>query len=67
MGSLQPNRIEPAAQQRPLAYVVSMLHGADREVLAWCPTPEDIPGVVAAGVDAVCVNDVRTALARLRG
>jgi glycerophosphoryl diester phosphodiesterase len=58
MGSLRPNRIEPEPQQRPLDYVVSLLHEADREVLAWCPTPEELPRVVAAGVDAICVNDI---------
>jgi glycerophosphoryl diester phosphodiesterase len=63
MGSLRPNRIEPEPQQRPLDYVVSLLHHADREVLAWCPTPEELPHVLAAGVDAVCVNDVTEALA----
>ena len=67
MGSLRPNRIEPADQQRPLHYIVSMLHAADRQVLAWCPTVEELPRVVAAGVDAVCVNEVPAALAVLRG
>ena len=67
MGSLRPNRIEPAEQQRPLDYIVAMLHDADRQVLAWCPTVEELPRVVAAGVDAICVNDVPAALALLHG
>ena len=67
MGSIRPNRIEPESQQRPLDYVVSLLHQADREVLAWCPTPEELPRVVAAGVDAVCVNAVPAALAARAG
>jgi glycerophosphoryl diester phosphodiesterase len=66
MGSLRPNHIEPESQQRPLDYVVSLLHGANREVLAWCPTPDELPRVLAAGVDAVCLNDVPAALALLR-
>ena len=67
MGSLRPNRIEPESQQRPLDYVVTLLHGADREVLAWCPAPEELPRVMAAGVDAICVNDVPAALAARAG
>lgn len=63
LGSLRPNRIEPEPQQRPLDYVVSLLHEANREALAWCPTPEELPSVLAAGVDAVCVNDVPASLA----
>jgi glycerophosphoryl diester phosphodiesterase len=66
MGSLRPNPIEPEEQQRPLDYIVSLLHGADRQVMAWCPTLEEQPVVLAAGVDAVCVNDVPSALARIR-
>ena len=62
MGSLRPNRIEPEPQQRPLDYIVSVLHDADREVLAWCPTPEELPRVLGAGVDAICVNDIRATL-----
>jgi glycerophosphoryl diester phosphodiesterase len=67
MGSLRPNHIEPESQQRPLDYVVSLLHAADREVLAWCPTPEELARVLAAGVDAICVNDVPAALAARAG
>jgi glycerophosphoryl diester phosphodiesterase len=66
MGSLQPNRIEPAAQQRPLDYVVSLLHRANRQVLAWCPAPDELPAVLDAGVDAVCVNDVGAAIGLVR-
>ena len=65
MGSLRANRIEPEPLQRPLAYVVGLLHGANRQVLAWCPAPDELPRVLAAGVDAVCVNDIAATLALL--
>jgi glycerophosphoryl diester phosphodiesterase len=66
MGSLRPNPVEPVGQQRPLRYVVELLHAANRQVLAWCPTVDELPRVVSAGLDAVCVNDVATVL-RLLG
>jgi glycerophosphoryl diester phosphodiesterase len=67
IGSLRPNPVEPAAQQRPLDYVVALLHGAGRQVLAWCPAATELPELVTAGVDAVCVNEVPAALRLLRG
>jgi glycerophosphoryl diester phosphodiesterase len=33
-------------------------HEAGLEVLAWCPAAHEVADLVAAGVDAVCVNDV---------
>ena len=66
MGSLRPTPIEPEEQHRPLDYIVSLLHDAGRQVMAWCPTLEEQPQVLAAGVDAVCVNDVPSALRQLR-
>jgi glycerophosphoryl diester phosphodiesterase len=66
MGSLRSTPIEPEEQHRPLDYIVSLLHDADRQVMAWCPTLKEQPQVLAAGVDAICVNDVPAALARIR-
>jgi glycerophosphoryl diester phosphodiesterase len=66
VGSLLPNRVEPAPQQRPHDYVIDLVHRAGREFLAWCPEPEVAVELVAAGADAVCVNDVPAALGRLR-
>jgi glycerophosphoryl diester phosphodiesterase len=66
MGSLRATPIEPEEQHRPLDYIVSLLHGADRQVMAWCPTAEEQPEVLAAGVDAICVNAVPSALRLLR-
>jgi glycerophosphoryl diester phosphodiesterase len=66
-GSLQPNRFEGEEQQRPLAYVVEHVHAAGREFLAWCPDPDHARELIAAGVDAVCVNDVPSAIRELSG
>jgi glycerophosphoryl diester phosphodiesterase len=66
-GSLVGSRVEPAPQHRPFDYVVGMLHAAGRQLLAWCPEPDLAAELVAAGADAVCVNDVPAALPRIRG
>jgi glycerophosphoryl diester phosphodiesterase len=66
-GSLRPNKIEPEALQRPLQYVVDLVHQSGREFLAWCPGPEFARKLLNAGVDALCVNEVPDALAVLRG
>ena len=65
-GSLRPNKIEPEPLQRPLPYVVDMVHQSGREFLAWCPGPEFAQKLIDAGVDALCVNDVPNALTALR-
>jgi glycerophosphoryl diester phosphodiesterase len=62
-GSLRPNKIEPEPLQRPLPYVVDLVHQSGREFLAWCPGPEFAQKLLDAGVDALCVNDVPAALA----
>jgi len=64
-GSLRPNQIEREALQRPLEYVVDLVHRSGREFLAWCPPLEFAPELLAVGVDALCVNDVPEALASL--
>lgn len=57
-GSLKPNRFEPAGLQRPLSYVVETVHASGRELLAWCPGPAFTRKLIAAGADAICVNEV---------
>lgn len=56
-GSLAPNFVEPATQQRPVDYVVDLVHRAGRELLAWCPGLPQGRALAAAGADALCVND----------
>jgi glycerophosphoryl diester phosphodiesterase len=65
-GSLRPNKMEPQTLQRPLEYVVDLVHQSGREFLAWCPGPEFAQKLLDAGVDALCVNNVPNALAALR-
>jgi glycerophosphoryl diester phosphodiesterase len=66
-GSLKPNRREPKHLQRPLRRVVDVAHASGLELMAWCPGVSFARRLVAAGVDALCVNDVPTVLAELRG
>lgn len=50
--------------------IVQTAHQAGLEVMAWSPDPDDAVLLAAAGVDAVCVNDVpgvQTALASAVG
>lgn len=65
-GSLRPNKIEPEPLQRPLRYVVDLVHRSGREFLAWCPGPQFAQKLLDEGVDALCVNDVPRTLAALR-
>jgi glycerophosphoryl diester phosphodiesterase len=58
--------MEPQTLQRPLEYVVDLVHQSGREFLAWCPGPEFAQKLLDAGVDALCVNNVPNALAALR-
>ncbi|MFD2421390.1 glycerophosphodiester phosphodiesterase [Amycolatopsis pigmentata] len=64
-GSLRPNEIEPKEVQRPLDYVIDLVHETGREFLAWCPKVEFAQRLLEAGVDALCVNNVPDAIAAL--
>jgi glycerophosphoryl diester phosphodiesterase len=64
-GSLRPNQIEPAPLQRPLAYVVDLVHESGREFLAWCPTRTFARRLIEAGVAALCVSNVPKLLSSL--
>lgn len=64
-GSLRPNRVEPEHLQRPLPHIVDAVHDSGRELLAWCPGTHFCRELLAAGADALCVNDVPTILRKL--
>jgi glycerophosphoryl diester phosphodiesterase len=66
-GSFGLNRIENRPVHRSPEYSVEIAHRAGLEVLAWCPDASAAPDYAAAGVDAICVNDVPGTLAALRG
>jgi glycerophosphoryl diester phosphodiesterase len=57
-GSLKPNRVEPEHLQRPLQRVVDTVHATGMELMAWCPGTRFARDLIAAGVDALCVNNV---------
>ena len=64
-GSLRANQIEPEPLQRPLDYVVDIVHASGREFLAWCPGLAFGQRLLDAGVDALCVNNVPKVLESL--
>lgn len=57
-GSLKPNRVEPGHLQRPLRQVIDTVHATGLELMAWCPGSRFAQQLIAAGVDALCVNNV---------
>lgn len=57
-GSLKPNRIEPEHLQRPLERIVETVHSTGMELVAWCPGLRFARELIAAGTDALCVNNV---------
>jgi len=64
--SFGANEIEPGPVHRDPAYSIGIAHEAGLEVVAWCPSELVAPSLVAAGVDAVCVNDVPRMLPLVR-
>jgi glycerophosphoryl diester phosphodiesterase len=56
--SFAANDLEPGPVHRSVARNVEVAHQAGLEVLAWCPDEPDLEPLLAAGVDAVVVNDV---------
>ena len=65
-GSFGPNRVEAGPGHRPPAESVAAAHRAGLRVLAWCPEPAVAADLVAAGVDALVLNDMRESVAALR-
>jgi glycerophosphoryl diester phosphodiesterase len=49
--------------ERPVAELVRVAHEAGLEVLTWSFSLEDMPALVAAGIDCLVVDDVPTAVA----
>lgn len=65
--SFGPNDVEPGPVHRDVERNVAVAHDARLEVLAWCPGPQKARALVAAGVDALTVNDVPRMLPAVRG
>jgi glycerophosphoryl diester phosphodiesterase len=66
LGSFGPNRVEPGPVHRPARDSIATAHDAGLEVLAWCPDPGAALELVAAGVDALVLNDVLSAVPAVR-
>jgi glycerophosphoryl diester phosphodiesterase len=64
--SFAANPVEPGPVHRDLATNLAVAHDAGLEVLAWCPGESEVGALVAAGVDAVTVNDVPRMLPLVR-
>ncbi|WP_344221718.1 glycerophosphodiester phosphodiesterase [Kribbella sancticallisti] len=64
-GSLWPNEATAPIDIPSLQRIVSQVHRSDRQLLVWCPSPEQAQYLVAAGVDALVVDDVPAQLRSL--
>lgn len=64
--SFGPNPADLAPTFRSAAYAVGLAHEAGLEVVAWCPEEREARELLAAGVDAVVVDDVPASLSALR-
>ncbi|SDX91722.1 glycerophosphoryl diester phosphodiesterase [Modestobacter sp. DSM 44400] len=62
VGSLGVDRATGQVDVPAVARMLSLVHGAGREVMVWCPELEPARMLVDAGVDAVVVDDVPQAL-----
>lgn len=64
VGSFSVNDTDTAPVQRSAAWSVDVAHRAGLEVVAWCPSTDEMPLMLEAGVDCLVVNDVPAAVAR---
>jgi glycerophosphoryl diester phosphodiesterase len=64
--SFAPNQVDRAPVFRAASYAVDLAHEAGLEVVAWCPPVPEARDLIAAGVDAVVVDDVPRSLVELR-
>ena len=63
--SFGPNAVDRAPTFRSARYAVELAHEAGLEVVAWCPQVPEARDLLAAGVDAVVVDDVPATLVAL--
>lgn len=64
VGSFVANDTDTAPVRRTAAWSVDVAHRAGLEVVAWCPSTEEMPLMLDAGVDCLVVNDVPAAVER---
>ncbi|MEU2347935.1 hypothetical protein [Modestobacter sp. NPDC049651] len=65
VGSLCEGQAAGQIDQGVLARLLSLLHRCGRQLLVWCPQIASARLLVAAGTDAVVVDDLPEALAAL--
>ncbi len=65
-GSLWPNAATAPADVPSLQRVVTRVHESNRQLMVWCPTKDQSPSLVAAGVDALVLDDIPRQLRALR-
>jgi glycerophosphoryl diester phosphodiesterase len=66
-GTLNLQLAGPRPGAPDAAQIIAAAHLAGLEVMAWSPTPAEAVTLAAAGIDAVCVNDIPGAQAALAG
>jgi glycerophosphoryl diester phosphodiesterase len=66
-GTLNLQREELRPADVSAARAIELAHQAGLEVMTWSPSPAQAVRAVAAGVDAVCVNDIPGVQAALSG
>lgn len=64
VGSFSLNDTDTAPVQRSAAWSVDVAHRAGLEVVAWCPSLQEMPLMLEAGVNCLVVNDVPAAVER---
>jgi glycerophosphoryl diester phosphodiesterase len=64
--SFGPNAADRAPTFRSAEHAVGVAHEAGLEVVAWCPREAEARHLLAAGVDALVIDDVPSTLVALR-
>jgi len=62
-GSLWPNRSARISDLPALERVVDVVHASGRQLVVWCPGDGQLQDLLAAGVDAIIIDDVPRRLA----
>jgi glycerophosphoryl diester phosphodiesterase len=57
-GSLAPSMLAAPHHLRAPEYTIELAHQAGLEMLVWCPDVDGSRSLLAAGADALCVNDL---------
>jgi glycerophosphoryl diester phosphodiesterase len=64
-GSLWPNPSTAPIDLPSVQHTLDLVHRSQRQLLVWCPTPDQASYLIEAGVDALVVDDVPSHLTYL--